>query len=824
MFEGCTSLTTAPVLPATTLRYGCYVSMFEGCTSLTTAPALPATTLAGSCYNSMFRYCTNLTTAPVLPATALANDCYESMFMECTSLTTAPELPATTLESNCYECMFSGCTNLNYIKCLATNIGANDCTTDWTYGVAATGTFVKNADMAGWTRGADGIPVGWAVEDDGDNKNYLKFNIISAGTIVWAATDSSMSGLTIEYNKNKTGWVSITSDTGASAPSISVNSGDTVQFRGTNSAYADDYGEYVGFYYSTAKFEVEGNTMSLINSTSFPTLSALTGSYTFSSMFAYCTGLTSAENLELPATTLLPHCYERMFRGCTNLTKAPELPATTLAAYCYNSMFEDCASLTAAPAITATTLAAFCYGSMFAGCTSLTNAPALPATKLSMACYQNMFRGCTSLTSAPILSAETLVSSCYSNMFNGCSNLRHITCLATGITATNCTSNWVKDVNASGSFEKDPNTAWSIGDNGIPTTWAITFVRSREYLTFNILSSGTLYWTGTQTLNYRKNNGNWATFGSSLSVTSGDVVRFKGDNTTYNGGSFSASTVTRFEAEGNIMSLINSTNYSGNTRLSANYAFRGLFKGCSALTSTENLLLPATSLTVECYADMFNGCVNLVGASMATVGLPATTLAPNCYNYMFAHCRSLTAAPKIKAVTLAENCFMDMFIDCTSLEEAPTLSAVTAMTYHCCANMFDGCTSLIKAPNLPANTLSAECYFQMFNGCTSLQTPPSLPATTLAEGCYSYMFNGCTKLKGITLPATTLVGGCYQYMFRDCTSLTYVRCLATDISATDCTGQWLENVASTGTFATPSSTNWSTGTSGIPSGWTRVGA
>jgi hypothetical protein len=45
MFDGCTSLTTAPALPATTLAANCYSYMFYGCTSLTSAPALPATTL-----------------------------------------------------------------------------------------------------------------------------------------------------------------------------------------------------------------------------------------------------------------------------------------------------------------------------------------------------------------------------------------------------------------------------------------------------------------------------------------------------------------------------------------------------------------------------------------------------------------------------------------------------------------------------------------------------------------------------------------------------------------------------------------------------------
>ncbi|MBR2129023.1 MAG: leucine-rich repeat protein, partial [Bacteroidales bacterium] len=114
MFEGCTSLTVAPGLPATTLANNCYKSMFNGCTSLTTVPQkLPAETLAGYCYSSMFNGCTSLTTAPELPATTLAECCYDAMFWDCTSLTTVPQkLPATTLADQCYNRMFSGCTNL----------------------------------------------------------------------------------------------------------------------------------------------------------------------------------------------------------------------------------------------------------------------------------------------------------------------------------------------------------------------------------------------------------------------------------------------------------------------------------------------------------------------------------------------------------------------------------------------------------------------------------------------------------------------------------------------------------------------------------------
>ena len=127
MFQGCTALTTAPELPATTLATNCYSQMFQGCTALTTAPALPATTLAISCYEYMFSRCTALTTAPALPATTLAVRCYSRMFHGCTSLTTAPALPATTLANYCYLQMFRGCTALTTVPALPATTLARDC-------------------------------------------------------------------------------------------------------------------------------------------------------------------------------------------------------------------------------------------------------------------------------------------------------------------------------------------------------------------------------------------------------------------------------------------------------------------------------------------------------------------------------------------------------------------------------------------------------------------------------------------------------------------------------------------------------------------------
>ena len=384
-----------------------------------------------------------------------------------------------------------------------------------------------------------------------------------------------------------------------------------------------------------------------------------------------------------------------------------------------------------------------------------------------------------------------------------------------------------------------------------------------EYLTFNILSAGTINWTAnstalTKTIEYKLNDGGWTSItsntGSSaptITVNSGDKIQFRGNNTAYGGvtiygdalyNSFKSSTAL-FEAEGNIMSLVNSTGFATATTLSSAYTFQYLFFYCTGLTSAEHLILPATTLTNSCYKEMFGSCTSLASVPE----LPASTLTDSCYSYMFSYCSSLTTAPELPATTLANHCYSNMFQGCTKLTTAPKLPA-TALASSCYSSMFNGCISLTTAPVLPATTLANNCYQSMFWGCTSLTTAPELPVTTLADYCYANMFQNCTSLtqvpalpattlanhcysnmfQGCTslttapvLPATTLVDNCYSQIFRNCTSLNYIKCLATDISAYDCTWNWTSGVASTGTFVkNPNMTSWTTGDNGIPTGWT----
>ena len=403
-----------------------FYRLFYGCTSLTKAPVLPATTLADSCYSDMFDGCTSLTEAPVLPATTLTPTCYQSMFGACTSLTKSPVLPATTLDSACYRYMFDGCSSLNEVHCQmpSTISGVTRYTEYWLRSVSSTGTFYTNAD-ANWPSGSSGIPEGWTRVNEADPvvddiTKPLTFKATQDGSTVTLNKYGSPSGAFQTSSDGGKTWTDYTLDT-----AINLNTGGEVSFR----AKADRTSEQsIHDHFSftmTGKIEAWHNVMSMYRTSDFATYeSVVKGAFNF--MFSGCTSLTKAP--VLPATTLAGSCYESMFWDCTSLTKAPALPATTLTVNCYIDMFKGCTSLTEAPELPATTLSGNCYYRMFSGCTSLVNAPALPSTTLAGSCYYKMFEGCTSLTKAPALPATTLPvarldGSCYENMFKDCTSL-----------------------------------------------------------------------------------------------------------------------------------------------------------------------------------------------------------------------------------------------------------------------------------------------------------------------------------------------------------------------------------------------------------------
>lgn len=310
---------------------------------------------------------------------------------------------------------------------------------------------------------------------------------------------------------------------------------------------------------------------------------------------------------------------------------------------------------------------------------------------------------------------------------------------------------------------------------------------SGDYLTFEILTGGTINWklntefdyTG-KTIYYSKNSGaTWnaitaTTGGTSFNVSSGDKVYFKGENSSYyvQGTEcvFSDSTAY-FNVSGNILSLIYGDSFSGQTGITEQYTFRRLFQNTNVVSSV-NLQLPL-NVTKGCYDRMFYNCVLLTAAPV----LPATTLADSCYYYMFGGCNLLAATPSLPATTLGLNCYLGMFYDCNHL---------------------------IVAPSLPATTLADGCYQDMFKGCDRLATAPELLAPVLGIMSYSGMF-------------------------WDCPNINYVKCLATDRSAYKSTHMFLKNVAEYGTFVKdPSMNDWPIDregvydTWGVPEKWTII--
>lgn len=271
------------------------------------------------------------------------------------------------------------------------------------------------------------------------SKDYFTFTAIDSGTFTFVGDDLSYS------LDNGSTWSTLTN--GNSTPTVSANS--NILWKASLSSTTSTTG--IGHFSSSGRFNIEGNTMSLLYGDDFSNQTSLNDIiYTYSGMFSGNTNVVSAENMILPATTAKQRCYANMFSGCTSLTTAPLiLPATTLEGGC-------------------------CY-TMFYGCTSLTTAPQIVATTTAANGYFGMFRGCKNLTKAPDLLAPTLLTGAYRQMFYGCSKLNSIKCLATNISASNCTAQWVTSVASSGTFIKAANmSSWgSCGVNKIPCNWTV---------------------------------------------------------------------------------------------------------------------------------------------------------------------------------------------------------------------------------------------------------------------------------------------------------------------------------------------------------------
>ena len=403
----------------------------------------------------------------------------------------------------------------------------------------------------------------------------------------------------------------------------------------------------------------------------------------------------------------------------------------------------------------------YCFYNLFADCILLKKAPELPATTLSNHCYDGMFSHCEDLVFTPELPATTLASSCYESMFTG-----------------------------SGIITPPELPALSLAERCYQSMFSWCQFTKAPELPATDLATECYY----------------GMFFHCLNLT--DAPQLPASSLAK--GCYSA----MFDMCANltVAPILPATTLDI-------YCYAGMFRNCVNLSKAPEL--PALTLAYACYENMFYGCSKLLEAPE----LPALTMAPECYRSMFTQCNSIKVAPALPATKLAGGCYYDMFSDCIKLTVAPDLPALT-MENSCYWGMFSGCINLIEAPELPAMTLASYCYYAMFSECTHLTVAPKLPATTLSSSCYCGMFYRCISLtEAPNLPATSLVVSCYQGMFNDCRKLNYVKCMATNVNASDCVSGWLYGVASSGTFVKAESMyDWPKGANGIPEGWTVIDA
>jgi hypothetical protein len=166
----------------------------------------------------------------------------------------------------------------------------------------------------------------------------------------------------------------------------------------------------------------------------------------------------------------------------------------------------------------------------------------------------------------------------------------------------------------------------------------------------------------------------------SIYVSPGNEVRFYGDGTNIKDYS-STNIVSSYNVElsGNIMSLVDEDNFDTITTM-VGASFAGLFAGNEFGIDASGLLLPATTLSENCYSGMFAGCS---GMSATPVELPALTLAKGCYSNMFEGCSQIPEAPHLPATELVTECYKNMFFGCGTLEQVTCLATTIPTGKDC---------------------------------------------------------------------------------------------------------------------------------------------
>ena len=586
MFQRCSSIASTPELPATELTNGCYLSMFSDCDNLSVISPLPASVMKPLCYSGMFSGCTSILEAPELSAMELERSCYESMFYECKNLKKAPALPATQLKDGCYLQMFAGCVSLTEAADLhfkefadvSCYLMFNGCTS---LNYVKVDVMTLDNDFNATDRWVDGI----------DGKGLFVFPCGSK------YDKHGISEVPMNFTIVSSPIVVFQNQDGTELYRDTIGCDVLPEYRGETPTLGDG-SVFVGWdpeltihdtpgtYYYTALYDgaapVEGDWLCFT--------AEKDKSYFFyvnkednNPDVQYSTdGGKTWKPLQALEEVPLAKAGEKVYVKGNNpngFSRAEEV-FTYFDMVGAVSASGSVMSLIDGEGKTTEIPNDFCFTRLFLNATALTQAPKLTALSLKTSCYDEMFSGCFGLTTTPDLPATKLAESCYNGMFLNCKNIVSSTAI-------------------------------------LPATQ----LADRCYTNM---------------------------FFNCQSLTTAPVLPA--------------------------------------TELTES-CYASMFHGCSSLVDAPEL--PAMKLAAGCYGAMFGNCESLQEAPV----LPATELAWYCYAGMFSQCSNLVVAPELPAISMEPGCYSDMFSGCTSLEEAPELPAPGFAT-ECYAMMFNGCTSL----------------------------------------------------------------------------------------------------------------------------------
>ena len=242
-----------------------------------------------------------------------------------------------------------------------------------------------------------------------------------------------------------------------------------------------------------------------------------------------------------------------------------------------------------------------------------------------------------------------------------------------------------------------------------------------------------------------------------------------------------------------------------------------------SIVNADALLLPAESIGLSCYSNMFDqfdATLTSFGVEVPVENVPSY----GCYRMLY-NSKKLVNGPKFpKLKSIGDHGLADAFRFCSSLSSVELPSALNSIGQYGfsyafsksgiktvenlnlsgigqygCQGMFLSCADLEKVDGLSAESLSAYALSGMFSNCSSLTSVQDLyidnsEDTNKKAGisrCDS-MFQNCNSL----LSVGGLVKGVYgqyglRYMFRNCKSLKDASKLSVEVNYGTYYGQFM---------------------------------